>query len=102
MLFVIFLDRVLHRLRPVAVAALVSDYLHRDFERLAGMLAAPGIFWGRPENHDEPPLFVARAERYGAIQAVDAAGLYGWAQRAPTAWWWSVTRSGISCPPTRC
>jgi uncharacterized membrane protein len=80
-LFVIFLDRVLHRLRPVAVAALVSDYLHRDFSRLAAMLAAPGIFWGRPENHDEPPLLIARAQRYGAIQAIDAAGLYGWAQR---------------------
>jgi uncharacterized membrane protein len=80
-LFVIFLDRALHRLRPVAVAALVSDYLHRDFERLTATLAAPGIFWGRPGRDGEPPLLVARAERHGAIQAIDVAGLHGWAQR---------------------
>jgi uncharacterized membrane protein len=81
MLFVIFLDRVLHRLRPVAVAELVSEYLDRDFERLTATLAAPGIFWGRPGGDGEPALLVARAERRGAIQALDVAGLHGWAQR---------------------
>jgi uncharacterized membrane protein len=80
MLFVIFLDRVLHRLRPVAVAELVSDYLHRDFERLTATLAAPGIFWGRPGADGEPPRFVARAARRGAIQAIDVAGLYAWSE----------------------
>jgi uncharacterized membrane protein len=81
MLFVIFLDRFLHRLRPVAVAALVSGYLHRDFERLIATLTAPGIFWGRPGADSGSPMFVARAARYGAIQAIDVAGLLGWSQR---------------------
>jgi membrane-bound metal-dependent hydrolase YbcI (DUF457 family) len=31
LLFLIFLDRFLHRLRPVAVAALVASYAHRGF-----------------------------------------------------------------------
>jgi uncharacterized membrane protein len=79
MLFVIFLDRVLHRLRPVAVAELVSEYLHRDFERLTATLAAPGIFWGRPGGDGEPPLLVARAAGRGAIQAIDVVGLHAWA-----------------------
>jgi uncharacterized membrane protein len=80
MLFVIFLDRVLHRLRPVAVAELVAEYLHRDFERLTATLAGSGIFWGRPGGDGEPALFVARAERGGAIQAIDVAGLHAWSE----------------------
>src|ERR1700761_5590621 len=58
--FVVFLDRVLHRLRPVAVAALVCDYLDRDFERLLGALSAPGIYWGRPAVGIGTPRVVAR------------------------------------------
>ena len=79
MLFVIFLDRVLHRLRPVAVAALVSEYLDRDFARLIATLTAPEIFWGRPGETGGIPQLVARSGRRGAIQAIDAAGLCAWA-----------------------
>jgi uncharacterized membrane protein len=79
MLFVIFLDRVLHRLRPVAVAALVSEYLDRDFERLIAALTAPEIFWGRPGDAGGTPQLVARCARRGAIQAIDGAGLHAWA-----------------------
>jgi uncharacterized membrane protein len=78
-LFVIFLDRMLHRLRPVAVAALVSEYLDRDFERLITTLTAPEIFWGRPGQIGGTPQLVARCTRRGAIQAVDIAGLCSWA-----------------------
>jgi uncharacterized membrane protein len=78
-LFVIFLDRMLHRLRPVAVAALVSEYLDRDFERLIATLTAPEIFWGRPGQIGGTPQLVARCTRRGAIQAVDIAGLCSWA-----------------------
>jgi uncharacterized membrane protein len=47
LVFVIFLDRVLHRLRPVAVAVLVAHYLHRDFARYtAALAAAPDVFTG--------------------------------------------------------
>ena len=79
MLFVIFLDRMLHRLRPVAVAALVSDYLERDFTRLIATLTAPEIFWGRPGETGGTPQLVARCARRGAIQAIDVAGLHSWA-----------------------
>ena len=78
-LFVIFLDRVLHRLRPVAVAALVSEYLDRDFERLVSRLTAPEIFWGRPGEAGGTPQLAARCTRRGAIQAIDVAGLHAWA-----------------------
>jgi uncharacterized membrane protein len=81
MLFVIFLDRFLHRLRPVAVAALVSDYLHRDFARLLAELTAPEIYWGRPGDVGGVPELVARCHRRGAIQAIDVAGLHAWALR---------------------
>jgi uncharacterized membrane protein len=80
-LFVIFLDRMLHRLRPVAVAALVSEYLDRDFERLIATLTAPEIFWGRPGQIGGTPQLVARCTRRGAIQAIDIAGLCSWALR---------------------
>lgn len=78
-LFVIFLDRMLHRLRPVAVAALVSEYLDRDFERLIATLTASEIFWGRPGQISGTPQLVARCARRGAIQAIDVAGLRSWA-----------------------
>jgi uncharacterized membrane protein len=79
MLFVIFLDRVLHRLRPVAVAALVAEYLDRDFGRLIATLTAPEIFWGRPGETGGTPQLVARSARRGAIQAIDVAGMRAWA-----------------------
>jgi uncharacterized membrane protein len=81
MLFVVFLDRFLHRLRPVAVAALVSDYLHRDFARLLAALTAPGIYWGRPGEVGGSPQLVASCVRRGAIQAIDVAALHAWALR---------------------
>jgi uncharacterized membrane protein len=82
MVFVIFLDRVLHRLRPVAVAALVAEYLDRDFDRLIKALAAPDIFWGRPGETGGPtPLLVVCCVRRGAVQAIDGVGLRAWALR---------------------
>ena len=58
LLFVVFLDRFLHRLRPVAVAAFVADYVRRDFERHAAALAAPGVFTGVPEPAGQQPELV--------------------------------------------
>jgi uncharacterized membrane protein len=81
MVFVIFLDRFLHRLRPVAVAALASEYLDRDFERLHRTLTAPDIYWGRPDEVDGTPRLKAHCSRRGAIQAIDVAGLHAWASR---------------------
>jgi len=75
-LFLLFLDRFVHRLRPVAVAALVAAAGRQsgslpDREISALDLAALG----------EPPAFVVAVRAHGAIQAVDHAGLVAWAER---------------------
>jgi len=80
MLFVIFLDRFLHRLRPVAVASLVSDYLQDDFRALVETLAHPDIFWDRADD-GRAPVLVVRAVDRGAIQAIDVDGLCRFARR---------------------
>ena len=72
-LFLFYLDRFVHRLRPVAVAALVSRYGARVFEEAdpLGDLPAPV---GPAVLRDEPTLIV-RATRAGSIQAIDVHGL---------------------------
>jgi uncharacterized membrane protein len=81
LLFVFFLDRFIHRLRPVAVAMLVADYVHRDFERYAAALAtAPDVFFGAIEPAGEQPALVIRSARPGAVQALDVRGLVRWAR----------------------
>jgi uncharacterized membrane protein len=80
LLFVFFLDRFIHRLRPVAVAMLVAGYVHRGFERYtAALAAAPEVFSGAFEPAGEPPALVVRSAKPGAIQALDVLGLAGWA-----------------------
>ena len=80
LLFVVFLDRFLHRLRPVAVAAFVADYVRRDFARYAAALTAPDVFTGVLEPAGDQPALVVRSARPGAIQALDFRGLAGWAR----------------------
>ena len=82
LLFLIFLDRFLHRLRPVAVAVLVARYVHRDFRRNAAALAsAPDIFRGMFDASGEQPTLVVRSTAPGAIQAIDVKALAGWARQ---------------------
>jgi uncharacterized membrane protein len=78
--FLIYLDQVLHRLRPVAVAALVAGYVRRDFERAEAALEAPDIYWGRIDSAAREPTLVVRSAQPGAIQAVDVKGLLRWAR----------------------
>ncbi len=81
LVFLIFLDRFLHRLRPVAVAALAGQYVRRDADLRKGPLAAqPDVFWGSVHARAEPPSVVARSARAGAIQAVHIEGLVNWAR----------------------
>jgi uncharacterized membrane protein len=81
LLFLIFLDRFLHRLRPVAVAHLVANYVHRGFERYtAALAAAPDVFSGVFEPVGKEPTLVIRSAKPGAIQALDVRGLAGWAR----------------------
>ena len=82
LLFVIFLDRYLHRLRPVAVTVLVARYVQRDFGRYyAALTAAPDVFSGVLEPAAEDPTLVVRSTAPGAIQAIDAKGLLEWGRR---------------------
>ena len=80
LLFVIFLDRFVHRLRPVAVAALVADAgrrAHREVaaeaqrEEALDVVPAPFEVPGRPD-------LVVHIGEGGAIQAIDMRGLVEW------------------------
>src|ERR1700733_7706355 len=74
--FLIFLDRVLHRMRPVAVAVLVAEFVHRDYRRYeAALSSAPDIYWGVFESAGESPSLLVHSDRPGSIQAVAIQGL---------------------------
>jgi uncharacterized membrane protein len=76
LVFVVFLDRSLHRLRPVAVAVLVAGYVRREFRRhMRALSAAPDVYWGTVEPGGGPPTLVVRSVKPGAIQGVDVRGL---------------------------
>jgi uncharacterized membrane protein len=82
-LFLFFLDRFVHRLRPVAVAALVATAGRRAFEsvvRAASRPDAPELVHEPPEIAGEP-TFVVRSRSAGSIQAIDAARLVRFAQQ---------------------
>jgi uncharacterized membrane protein len=83
LLFLLYLDRFLHRMRPVAIAALVAKQGRRAF--LAATAAADA---GGPEIERTPlealggdPVLVVRAGAAGSIQAVQFEGLVRWAGR---------------------
>jgi uncharacterized membrane protein len=81
-LFLFFLDRFVHRLRPVAVAALTAAAGRRALEfdvRAASRPDAPEIVRGPLEIAGEPTT-VVRARSAGSIQAIDAAGLVRFAR----------------------
>jgi uncharacterized membrane protein len=80
LVFLVFLDRYLHRLRPVAVAALVHDYFRRNFESEIERAKNPEIFAGVLDAGGEEPSLAVCSPRAGAIQAVDADALVGWAR----------------------
>jgi uncharacterized membrane protein len=77
-LFLAFLDRVLHRMRPVMVAALVARAGRATMAAAARDAAAGGgARDGAPPGG--APSLVVRSDRPGAIQAIDRRGLVGWA-----------------------
>ena len=84
LLFVLYLDRFLHRMRPVAVAALVASEARRAFQAWVQEAARPDTSFVAGGSHASPttvPVFVLRATRAGVIQAVDTRGLAGFARR---------------------
>ena len=81
LLFVIFLDRAIHRLRPVAVAALVAKAGRRALHEVldeAARADAPAVVPALFHAPGEPAL-VVKMTRGGAIQAIDFRGLGKWA-----------------------
>ncbi|HEX4008473.1 MAG TPA: DUF2254 domain-containing protein [Solirubrobacteraceae bacterium] len=79
--FLVFLDRYLHRLRPVAVAALVHKYFRRNFTYEVHRAAHPEVFIGVLDAGRETPSLTIRSPRAGAIQAVHAEALVAWARK---------------------
>jgi uncharacterized membrane protein len=84
LLFLVFLNRSIHRLRPVAVAALVARAGRQSFEdtlREATGPDAPVYLPGRYAGAT-PPGLVVRSTRAGAVQAIDVHGLARFAREA--------------------
>jgi uncharacterized membrane protein len=82
LLFVIFLNRAVQRLRPVAVAELVARAgrrAHRELLAEASREEALDVVPAPFEVAGEPGL-VVRTTEGGAIQAVDMRGLVAWAR----------------------
>lgn len=82
LLFLVFLNRSIHRLRPVAVAALVGQAGRRSFEdivREARADDAPVHVLGRYAGAT-PPALVVRSPRAGAVQAMHTDGLLRFAR----------------------
>jgi uncharacterized membrane protein len=83
LLFVVFFDRFLHRMRPVAVASFVAHAGRRAFdEAVAGSRSpdAPAAVTGEARPM-EAPTAVVRSTRAGSIQAFHGTGLVAWARR---------------------
>jgi uncharacterized membrane protein len=77
-LFLLFFEHVIHKLRPVAVAELVA----RKAERMTTRVIARAEAEGRSSKSAEPRHTAdVTTHRYGAIQAVSIRGLVAWASR---------------------
>ena len=78
-LFLFFLDRFIHRLRPVAVAGLVGRAGRKVFISLSEGVEAETMLPGIAE--DDPAVLVVRSGKAGSIQAIDVRGLVAWASQ---------------------
>jgi uncharacterized membrane protein len=82
LLFLVFLNRCIHRLRPVSVAALVARAGRQSMHDVCAA-SAPTSSETRAELDRWEATdagLVVRSDRAGAIQAVDADGLVRWAE----------------------
>jgi uncharacterized membrane protein len=77
LLFLLYFDRFLHRMRPVAVAALLAREGQRAFDDWMEESDRPDLTLVRGDSWapSTAPTFVLRATRSGTIQAVDTRGL---------------------------
>ncbi|MFD7231109.1 DUF2254 domain-containing protein [Streptomyces sp. NPDC059881] len=82
LLLLIYLNRFIHNLRPVAIAALVSGAGRRLLERGLALQAKGTLSAGEPkEPLPDGPVTLVRTERGGAVQGINAAGLTAAAER---------------------
>jgi uncharacterized membrane protein len=79
LMFLVFFDRFLHRLRPVSVAALMAQAARRAIDESFRLISAADVYLEPSEGHGDPTL-VVRSNRAGSIQAVHAEGLLAWAR----------------------
>jgi len=77
-LFLLFFDRFIHRLRPVAVAALVGQVARRT---ITTVTQAAEVDTGSTQIAAGEPVLMVPSRRDGSIQAIDARGLVRWASR---------------------
>ncbi len=77
-LFLLFFSRFVHRLRPVAVAALAGRQAERLIRTIVQVAEARGDDTSTAADH---PAFVVPSPRDGAIQAIHVGGLVRWASR---------------------
>jgi len=81
-IFVLFLNRFVHLLRPVAVSALVAKSLRESLDNdIANTRNLGNVFAGPLEGMTESVSLIVRATRSGAVQAVDLGGIAAWAGR---------------------
>jgi uncharacterized membrane protein len=79
-MFVLFLNRFVHRLRPVAVTALLAKGVRQSLGGdISGTRGVRDVFAGPLEGIDEPPALAVRCPLPGAIQAVNLSRVAGWA-----------------------
>jgi uncharacterized membrane protein len=77
-LFLLFFDRFVHRLRPVAVAALVGRMARRTVTTVT-QRAEADTTQDRIAAGD--PVLMVASRRNGSVQAIDVRGLVRWASR---------------------
>src|ERR1700735_3447666 len=63
LVFLVFLDRYLHRLRPVAVSALVYGYFRRNFEYEVNRARDPDVYVGALDAGGAAPSLTVRSRR---------------------------------------
>ena len=79
LLFLVFLDGYLHKLRPVYVATLGTEFVRDEMKRLNEALSPADVFAGPAQLDGVEPALVVHSGRAGTIQAIDVTGLAGWA-----------------------
>ncbi|MGZ6693321.1 MAG: DUF2254 domain-containing protein [Solirubrobacteraceae bacterium] len=80
-MFMLFFNRFIHRLRPVAVAADVAKLARGSLgDEVAGR-RIPGVFVAPFEGGDRQPPLAIRCKHPGAIQAVNLPAALTWARQ---------------------